>query len=197
MKPQWAPICILKIHSPPTSGVPGSARWQISLVWLLFSLRAFFGVKSNCISLSKKMHSSLSRLCLGPHGSFFGRKKKVIIRFDLTFLEGTTPQFLVSLHHKCFFVLYKIFASWGFAEHNEGAGGTALFSGKGLIKKQNKTKNYREEEVWEIQTWTDLRSYLLPPSVPWGPPAELPLLARKRREKAKVDLAELSSESHI
>lgn len=32
-----------------------------------------------------------------------GRKKKrVIIRFDPTFLEGATPQFLVSLYHKFF-----------------------------------------------------------------------------------------------
>lgn len=33
------------------------------------------------------------------------------MRFDLAFLEGATPQFLVALYHKCFFMLYKITAS--------------------------------------------------------------------------------------
>lgn len=43
--------------------------------------------------------------------SLGGRKKPVIIRFDLTFLEGATLQFKVSLYHKCFSMLDKILAS--------------------------------------------------------------------------------------
>lgn len=116
----------------PTSPMvyQGLARDRFLCCWLLFSLRAFSGAKSNCMGLSKYMHSSLSRLCLGPLGSFGGCQVwgVFIIRFDLTFLEGASPQFLVSLYYKHFFVPYKMIVSWGSAEHNEGVGGIVFFS---------------------------------------------------------------------
>lgn len=99
-------------NPPPTSPMvyQGLARDRFLCCWLLFSLRAFFGAKSNCIGLSKYMHSSLSRLCLGPLGSFGGGQVwgVFIIRVDLTFLEGANPQFLVSLYHKHFLCHIKL-----------------------------------------------------------------------------------------
>lgn len=75
------------------------------------------------------------RFCLGPFGSFLGGR--VIIRFDLTFLEGATPQLLVSLYPKCIkFLLPEDLLD------NEGAGGIVFFSRTG--KKKEEEKKYCE-----------------------------------------------------
>lgn len=77
---------------------------DVSLVLASLFPQGFF-----CTGLSREC----TALCQGsawvPLVLFWGQwKKRVIIRFDLTFLEEVTPQFLVSLYQKCFSKLYKI-----------------------------------------------------------------------------------------
>lgn len=71
---------------------------DVSLVLAYIFPQGFF-----CTGLRRECTALLSRLCLGALGSFLGTvEKRVIIRFDLTFLEEVISQFLVSLYQKHF-----------------------------------------------------------------------------------------------